>query len=54
MTRKPLTTPLGHLAKPSALRHATRIARDAKHSKARKPDRWSDRNGKFTVPYTKE
>lgn len=61
MTRKHLTTPLGHLAKPSALRHATRIARDAKHPRDRKPDwdpreasRWIDRNGKFTIPNSKE
>lgn len=61
MTRKHLTTPLGHLAKPSALRHATRIARDAKHTRDRKPefdprdaDRWIDRNGRFTIPHTKE
>lgn len=61
MTRKTLTTPLGHLAKPSALRHATRIARDAKHPRDRKPEfdphdagRWIDRNGRFKVPHSKE
>jgi hypothetical protein len=60
MTRKTLSTPLGHLAKPSALRHAKRIDRDAKHARDRKPefdpretDRWIDRHGKFTIPHTK-
>jgi hypothetical protein len=64
MTRKTLSTPLGHLAKPSALRHATRIDRDeaARHRKDRdaKPefdpaesDRWIDRHGRFTIPHTK-
>lgn len=58
MTRKPLTTPLGHLAKPSALRHATRIAQSAKHRKPefdpRDADRWIDRHGRFTIPHSKE
>ena len=61
MTRKTLSTPIGHLAKPSALRHAERIARDAKHPRDRKPDwdpreanQWIDKHGKFTVPNTKE
>jgi hypothetical protein len=60
MTRKTLSTPLGHLAKPSALRHATRIDRDAKHTRDRKPefdpaesDRWIDKHGRFTIPHTK-
>ena len=51
------TIPL-HGGKPSALRHAKRIARDAKHAKPefdpRDTDRWTDRAGKFTVPHTKE
>lgn len=60
MTRKTLSTPLGHLAKPSALRHAERIARDAKHPRDRKPEfdprdaeRWIDRHGRFTIPHSK-
>lgn len=47
-----------HGGKPSARRHAERIARDAKHRKPefdpRETDRWIDRNGKFTIPHTKE
>lgn len=65
MTRKHLTAPIGHLAKPSALRHAMRIDRDAaaKHRRKwhdkptfdpRDADRWIDRNGKFTIPHSKE
>lgn len=60
MTRKTLNTPLGHLAKPSALRHAERRAQDSKHPRDRKPefdprdaDRWIDRHGRFTIPHTK-
>lgn len=64
MTRKTLSTPIGHLAKPSALRHVMRIDRDAAAAHRRKwedkptfdpreADRWIDRHGRFTIPNSK-
>ncbi len=40
-----------HGGKSTAQRHATRREQKAKYDK---PDRWTDSNGKFTVPHTKE
>jgi len=51
-------TPPLHGGKPTAQRHAERLAQNAKHRKpefdASDTDRWIDRNGRFTIPHTKE
>jgi len=61
MSKQPANAPLGHLAKPSALRHAMRRDQKSKHVRDRKPDfdprdsdRWIDKHGRFTIPHTKE